>query len=153
SAGPRVRRARREPGVRVARLLDVCARGPAATAADETARHASERLDDDRCRHRVSGSVLRREVPHHTDRATVVPPSGRDGGAAAAARAGLMRTTLAPGYDISRVLKGGWQLAGGHGAVDVESALSDMDRYVEAGITTFDCADIYTGVEELIGRW
>ena len=28
-----------------------------------------------------------------------------------------------------------------------------MDRFVEAGITTFDCADIYTGVEELIGRW
>jgi aryl-alcohol dehydrogenase-like predicted oxidoreductase len=28
-----------------------------------------------------------------------------------------------------------------------------MDRFVEAGITTFDCADIYTGVELLIGRW
>ena len=28
-----------------------------------------------------------------------------------------------------------------------------MDRFVEAGITTFDCADIYTGVEALIGRW
>ncbi len=65
----------------------------------------------------------------------------------------ITRTTLAPGYDISRVLKGGWQLAGGHGAVDVDAALADMDRYVEAGITTFDCADIYTGVEALIGRW
>jgi aryl-alcohol dehydrogenase-like predicted oxidoreductase len=28
-----------------------------------------------------------------------------------------------------------------------------MDRFVEAGITTFDCADIYTGVEALIGEW
>ena len=28
-----------------------------------------------------------------------------------------------------------------------------MDRFVEAGVTTFDCADIYTGVEALIGRW
>jgi aryl-alcohol dehydrogenase-like predicted oxidoreductase len=28
-----------------------------------------------------------------------------------------------------------------------------MDRFVDAGITTFDCADIYTGVEALIGRW
>ena len=65
----------------------------------------------------------------------------------------MTRTTLASGYDISRVLKGGWQLAGGHGAVDPASALADMDRFVEAGITTFDCADIYTGVEELIGRW
>jgi aryl-alcohol dehydrogenase-like predicted oxidoreductase len=63
------------------------------------------------------------------------------------------RVELAPGYTISRLLKGGWQLAGGHGAVDSERALADMDRFVEAGITTFDCADIYTGVEELIGRW
>ena len=44
----------------------------------------------------------------------------------------MTRTTLAPGYDISRVLKGGWQLAGGHGAVDSEAAMADMDRYVEA---------------------
>src|SRR5262245_41746904 len=28
-----------------------------------------------------------------------------------------------------------------------------MDRFVETGVTTFDCADIYTGVEALIGRW
>jgi len=63
------------------------------------------------------------------------------------------RVELAPGYSISRVLKGGWQLAGGHGAVTESAALDDMDRFVEAGITTFDCADIYTGVEVLIGRW
>jgi aryl-alcohol dehydrogenase-like predicted oxidoreductase len=65
----------------------------------------------------------------------------------------MTRTILAKGYDISRVLKGGWQLAGGHGSIEVSSALADMDRFVEAGITTFDCADIYTGVEELIGHW
>jgi aryl-alcohol dehydrogenase-like predicted oxidoreductase len=65
----------------------------------------------------------------------------------------MTRATLAAGYDISRVIKGGWQLAGGHGAIDPGAALADMDRFVEAGITTFDCADIYTGVEELIGRW
>ena len=28
-----------------------------------------------------------------------------------------------------------------------------MDRFADAGITTFDCADIYTGVESLIGAW
>jgi aryl-alcohol dehydrogenase-like predicted oxidoreductase len=65
----------------------------------------------------------------------------------------MTRATLAAGYDISRVIKGGWQLAGGHGAINPGAALADMDRFVEAGITTFDCADIYTGVEELIGRW
>jgi aryl-alcohol dehydrogenase-like predicted oxidoreductase len=61
------------------------------------------------------------------------------------------RFRLAPDYTISRLIKGGWQLAGGHGAVDREQALADMLRCVEAGITTFDCADIYTGVEALIG--
>jgi aryl-alcohol dehydrogenase-like predicted oxidoreductase len=63
------------------------------------------------------------------------------------------RATLAPGYTISRVLKGGWQLARGHGAIDPPAAMADMDRFVAAGITTFDCADIYTGVEALIGEW
>ncbi|MGA1309039.1 MAG: aldo/keto reductase [Gemmatimonadaceae bacterium] len=61
------------------------------------------------------------------------------------------RIALAPGYTISRVIKGGWQLAGGHGAVETARAHADMAAFVEAGITTFDCADIYTGVEELIG--
>ncbi len=65
----------------------------------------------------------------------------------------IPRVELAPGYTISRVLKGGWQLAGGHGAVEEAAALDDMDRFVDAGVTTFDCADIYTGVETLIGRW
>jgi aryl-alcohol dehydrogenase-like predicted oxidoreductase len=65
----------------------------------------------------------------------------------------IPRVALAPGYTISRVLKGGWQLAGGHGVVDAETALDDMDRFVAAGITTFDCADIYTGVETLVGRY
>jgi aryl-alcohol dehydrogenase-like predicted oxidoreductase len=63
------------------------------------------------------------------------------------------RSRLAPGYDISCLLKGGWQLAGGHGPIDRAEALADMDRFVDAGVTAFDCADIYTGVEALIGEW
>jgi aryl-alcohol dehydrogenase-like predicted oxidoreductase len=63
------------------------------------------------------------------------------------------RFQLAPGYTISRAIKGGWQLAGGHGPIDDRAALADMGRFVDAGITTFDCADIYTGVEALIGRF
>jgi aryl-alcohol dehydrogenase-like predicted oxidoreductase len=63
------------------------------------------------------------------------------------------RVQLAPGYSISRVLKGGWQLASGHGASDLSAAAADMDRFADAGITTFDCADIYTGVETRIGDW
>lgn len=63
------------------------------------------------------------------------------------------RFELRPGYSISRVIKGGWQLAGGHGEFDRDEAVSDMTRFVDAGIDTFDCADIYTGVEEMIGEF
>ncbi len=63
----------------------------------------------------------------------------------------VSRTELRPGYDISRVIKGGWQLAGGHGTFDRQQAVDDMLTFVEHGITTFDCADIYTGVEAMIG--
>ena len=59
----------------------------------------------------------------------------------------LPRAQLAPGYTVSRIVKGGWQLAGGHGPVDAAAAMADMDRFVDGGITTFDCADIYTGVK------
>jgi aryl-alcohol dehydrogenase-like predicted oxidoreductase len=63
------------------------------------------------------------------------------------------RLELAPGYTIARVIKGGWQLAGGHGTVDRATAIADMHAFVDAGFTTFDCADIYTGVEALIGAF
>jgi len=60
---------------------------------------------------------------------------------------------LAPGHRISRVIKGGWQLAGGHGEIDRKTGIDDMIAFADAGITTFDCADIYTGVEVLIGEF
>ena len=66
---------------------------------------------------------------------------------------GVERVELAPGYSVSRVIKGGWQLAGGHGPVDHDRALQDMAAFAAAGITTLDCADIYTGVEALIGEF
>ena len=60
---------------------------------------------------------------------------------------------LRPGHRISRVLKGGWQLAGDHGEVRPAEAIADMEAFLDAGITTFDCADIYKGVEEMIGTF
>lgn len=63
------------------------------------------------------------------------------------------RALLRPGYSCSRILKGGWQLAGGHGRVNQAEAIRDMAAFADAGITSFDCADIYTGVEELIGAF
>lgn len=63
----------------------------------------------------------------------------------------MMQAVLASDYAVSRLIKGGWQLAGGHGRVDPVAARADMTAFVDAGITTFDCADIYTGVEAMIG--
>lgn len=60
--------------------------------------------------------------------------------------------TLAPGFTVSRIAKGNWQLAERHGAPYAgEAAIDGMRRFVEAGITLFDCADHYVGVEQLIG--
>ncbi len=65
-----------------------------------------------------------------------------------------MRVELAPGYSISRIIKGGWQLADGHSVSSFSlDPNSDMAAFVDAGVTTFDCADIYTGVEERIGSF
>jgi aryl-alcohol dehydrogenase-like predicted oxidoreductase len=63
----------------------------------------------------------------------------------------MQRSELRSGVSISRIVKGGWHLAGGHGDIDRDQAVRDMATFVEAGITTFDVADIYTGVEDLIG--
>ena len=66
---------------------------------------------------------------------------------------GAQTIELAPNYRISRVIRGGWQLAGGHGAIDRDVAVEDLIATFESGITTFDCADIYTGVEVLFGSF
>jgi len=66
---------------------------------------------------------------------------------------GVASTELRPGHRIARVIRGGWQLAGDHGDVDRALAIRDMEAFVDAGLTTFDCADIYTGVEEMIGEF
>src|SRR6266852_1194022 len=62
--------------------------------------------------------------------------------------------TFAPGFVVSRIAKGNWQLAERHGALYArDAAIDDMRRFVEAGITLFDCADHYVGVEQLIGEF
>jgi len=69
------------------------------------------------------------------------------------------RVELAPGYSVARVVNGGWQLSPGHGrpAARGDDTIDALTRLVERGLTTFDCADIYGGVEELLGalvrRW
>lgn len=63
------------------------------------------------------------------------------------------RVDLAPGYSVSRLINGGWQLSEGHGkgGFDRRAVLEDLRELVDNGLTTFDCADIYTGVEDLLG--
>ena len=61
------------------------------------------------------------------------------------------RIEIAPDLNVSRIWKGGWHLSGGHGDIDPAAAIEDMRAFAEAGITTFDVGDIYTGVEQMIG--
>ena len=65
------------------------------------------------------------------------------------------RYILAGDYSISRIIHGGWQFSAGHrlGAEALDDALEVLVRAADLGVTTFDCADIYTGVEELYGRF
>ena len=59
---------------------------------------------------------------------------------------------LAPDLQISRVLNGMWQVAGGHGQIDRESAISEMLQFHHDGFTTWDMADIYGPAEEFLGE-
>jgi len=49
---------------------------------------------------------------------------------------------LAPNFSICRILNGMWQVAGGHGEIDHDSAISQMLEYNENGFNTWDMADI-----------
>ncbi|XP_042477006.1 flagellar radial spoke protein 5-like [Macadamia integrifolia] len=53
--------------------------------------------------------------------------------------------------DICRVVNGMWQTSGGWGRIDRDNAVDAMLRYADAGLTTFDMADIYGPAEDLYG--
>ena len=66
------------------------------------------------------------------------------------------RVELAPGFSISRVLTGLWQIADMEregGALDPDATSEKMAPYVEAGFTTFDMADHYGSSEVIAGRF
>ena len=67
----------------------------------------------------------------------------------------LPETRLAPDYAIPRIVNGAWQLARDHcdRPPDEVRAVDDLLRLADLGLTAFDCADIYTGVEELLGKF
>ena len=60
---------------------------------------------------------------------------------------------LAPDLQICRILNGMWQVAGGHGHINTESAIQEMFSYHDSGLTTWDMADIYGPAEEYIGQF
>lgn len=66
------------------------------------------------------------------------------------------RVELAPGLEASRVLTGLWQIADMErdgGTVDLDAGAAEMQRYVDAGFTSFDMADHYGSSELIAGRF
>jgi aryl-alcohol dehydrogenase-like predicted oxidoreductase/enamine deaminase RidA (YjgF/YER057c/UK114 family) len=64
------------------------------------------------------------------------------------------RCELAPGFSISRVLTGLWQIADMERDgrdLNLGSTAAAMAPYVDAGLTTFDMADHYGSAEEIVG--
>lgn len=51
--------------------------------------------------------------------------------------------------EICRVVNGMWQTSGGWGRIDRDNAVDDMIKYADAGLTTFDMADICMGLPQI----
>lgn len=67
----------------------------------------------------------------------------------------IPRVDLRPDFSVPRVIKGNWQIADDHSTSvrDDDDMYRHMVSFVDAGITAFDCGDVYYGVEERIGRF
>ncbi|XP_027083913.1 uncharacterized oxidoreductase At1g06690, chloroplastic-like isoform X2 [Coffea arabica] len=53
--------------------------------------------------------------------------------------------------EICRVVNGMWQTSGGWGRIEQNAAVDAMLQYADAGLNTFDMADIYGPAEDLYG--
>jgi len=62
-------------------------------------------------------------------------------------------TALSDDLLICRILNGMWQVSGGHGQINQESAILEMLEYHNAGFTTWDLADIYGPAESYLGEF
>ena len=60
---------------------------------------------------------------------------------------------LKNGLEIRLILNGMWQVSGAHGHIDPKKAIRAMFDYFDAGLTTFDMADIYGPAEEIFGEF
>ncbi|MBO6756583.1 MAG: aldo/keto reductase [Roseibium sp.] len=65
------------------------------------------------------------------------------------------RTELSPGFEISQILTGLWQIADMEKdgtLVDPDRGADDLETYLNAGFSTFDMADHYGSAELVAGR-
>lgn len=63
------------------------------------------------------------------------------------------KIALADDLSICRILNGMWQVSGGHGQINPESAILEMLEYHKDGFITWDLADIYGPAESYIGEF
>ncbi|KAF6735468.1 hypothetical protein FQA47_019959 [Oryzias melastigma] len=63
------------------------------------------------------------------------------------------KVKLAGGLEVCRILNGMWQVSGAHGTVNTTRAVEAMQAYTDAGLTTFDMADIYGPAEDIFGQF
>jgi aryl-alcohol dehydrogenase-like predicted oxidoreductase len=65
------------------------------------------------------------------------------------------RRALSADYTVPPIIAGAWQLSEGHSAraIDRDALFAAWDLLSAHGCDTLDCADIYTGVESLIGDY
>ncbi|WP_100181837.1 aldo/keto reductase [Candidatus Nitrosotenuis aquarius] len=61
--------------------------------------------------------------------------------------------TLGSDLKICRIINGMWQVSGGHGHITPQKAISEMDLYHKAGLTSWDMADIYGPAEGFFGKF
>ncbi|KAI1892938.1 hypothetical protein AGOR_G00138660 [Albula goreensis] len=74
-------------------------------------------------------------------------------GVACRRMAQVPKVRLSGGLEICRLLNGMWQVSGAHGPIDPHKAVKAMEAYVNAGLTSFDMADIYGPAEEIFGKF
>ena len=60
---------------------------------------------------------------------------------------------LKNGLEIRQILNGMWQVSGAHGPINPNKASRAMMEYFDAGLTTFDMADIYGPAEDIFGEF
>lgn len=67
----------------------------------------------------------------------------------------IERFQIRPDFDVVRTTKGNWQIADDHSdrTFNQDDINNDLTLFVDAGIDTFVCGDIYAGVEERLGKF